>query len=263
METTTLSFGKCFSTEQYTNLNGIHVSKGIASKSLKRPIFRYMSAEYLLTLLKSNKLYLGNRLTSEDLNEHGWNLEHVMGALCPVLRNKKEQNEYAKKAITQWNDIHSCCISCWTYDTSIEADYSSENYFMWKNYTGKNGIRITSTCSDLIQSINNKHEQEIILSDVTYLKEMSREFLPQEMIFTKRDFYRDEREMRLCVLNNSNHILLDINSQQLIKQITLSPFMPPILRQILKNYLENTYQWLQGKISNSKICTNQNFSLYE
>lgn len=87
---------------------------------------------------------------------------------------------------------------------------------------------------------------------------MSHKLLPQEMIFTKRDFYRDEREIRLCVLNSSNYILLDINPQQLIKQITLSPFMPSILRQILKNYLEDTYQWLQGGIFNSKICTNQN-----
>lgn len=186
------------------------------------------------------------------------NLEHFIGPLCPVIRNKKEQNEYVKKATKQWNNIHSCCISCWTYDTSIEGNYSSENYLMWKNYTEKDGIRITSTCSDLIYSINNKHNQEIILSDVTYLNTMSHKFLPQEMIFTKRDFYRDEREIRLCVLNSSNYILLDINPQQLIKQITLSPFMPSILRQILKNYLEDTYQWLQGGIFNSKICTNQN-----
>lgn len=173
-------------------------------------------------------------------------------------KNKKEQKEYAKKATEQWNDIYSCCISCWTYDTSIEDNYSSENYLMWKNYTEKDGVRITSTCSDLIYSINNKYNQEIILSNVTYLNAISHKLLPQEMIFTKRDFYRDEREIRLCVLNSSNHILLDINQRQLIKQITLSPFMPPNLRGILKNYLENTYLWLQGNILNSKICTNQN-----
>ena len=118
MGTTTLSFEKCFPTEQYTTLKGIHVSKDI---SLQRPIFRYMSAEHLLTLLKSNKLYLRTRHTSEDLNERGLNLEHFIGPLCPVIRNKKEQNEYVKKATKQWNDIHSCCISCWTYDTSIEC----------------------------------------------------------------------------------------------------------------------------------------------
>lgn len=218
-----------------------------------------MSAEYLLDLLKSNKLYLGSRRNSEDLNEKGWKLNHqLIGGLCPVLRNKKEQRKIEEETLQKWTAIYASCISCWTYDTTLGSVHSSENYLMWKNYTGKDGIRITSSPNHLANSIQYVGNKDIILSNIKYYNKDSHPLLPQDLIFSKRDFYRDERELRLCVLNSADHFLLDINPETMIEAITFSPFMPSELRKILKEHIENNYKWLNGKVKYSQICTREN-----
>lgn len=251
-----LSFETDFRAKEYHLVNGIHIANDI---ELDKCIFRYTSVEYLLKLLNSSKLYLGSRRNSEDLNEMGWKLDHhLIYPPCPILKNKKEQHKVEKETSEKWTAIYTSCISCWTYDTTPESSYSSENYLMWKNYTGENGIRITSSPSRLANSIQNIENKDIILSNIKYYNKDTHSLLPQDLIFGKRDFYRDERELRLCVLNSTDHLLLDINPETMIEAITFSPFMPLELRKILKEHIENNYKWLNGKVKYSQICTREN-----
>lgn len=251
-----LSFETDFQTEEYHLVNGIHIANNI---ELDRCIFRYTSVEYLLKLLNSNKLYLRSRRYSEDLNEKGWKLnQQLIGGLCPVLRNKKEQRKIAEETLQKWNAIYASCISCWTYDTTFGSVHTSENYLMWKNYTGKDGVRITSSSNRLANSIQNIGNKDIILSNIKYYNKDTHSLYPQDLIFSKRDFYRDERELRLCALNSKDQLLLDINPEMMIETITFSPFMPSETRKTLKEHIENNYKWLSGKVKYSQICTREN-----
>lgn len=251
-----LSFETDFQTKEYRLVNGIHIANDI---ELDRHIFRYTSIEYLLRLLNTNKLYLGSRHNSEDLNEKGWKSNHqLIGGLCPVLRNKKEQQNISTEILEKRTAIYTSCISCWTYDTTSGSNYSSENYLMWKNYTGKDGVRITSSPSRLANSIQYIGNKDIILSNIKYFDKDFHSLRPQDLIFSKRDFYRDERELRLCTLNTKDYIMLDINPETMIEKITLSPFIPSEQRKIFKEHIENNYKWLDGKVKHSQICTREN-----
>lgn len=255
MEKVKFKFADFFSEEDYALIKGIHISKKIC---LIRPVFKYMKISYLLDLLKSNRLYVSSRKKFEDVNEHGIKLG-LKGSFCFNIEPQKlKQEEYNKKNKLKREFICSCGISCWTYDTDIEEDYSSENYLMWKNYTGESGVRIKTTCSNLISSLEHPPNLEIILGDVQYSTKDIASYQAKEAIFTKREFYRDEREMRLCMLSDTEYTLLHARPEILIKEITISPFMPFEERQMLKGHLEQTYQWLKGKIKYSKICTTNN-----
>lgn len=251
----TISFEKDFTTKDYILENGVHIPKVLWEQEQNNPIHRYMDTEYLLSLLKSEKLYISNRQKFEDLNEHGWKLGFKF-SFPPVtqVKNKKKQKALYEISHSKWVSAYTCCISCWT----CPNDNNSENYLMWKNYTSKYGIRIRTTCKDLINCINNTFNKDIILDKVEYSESEIRSFLTKDMIFAKRAFYKDEREIRLCVLDNSSYFLLEINPKTLIKGVTFSPFMPREIRTVLRNYLENNYEWLKGKINSSQICTQNN-----
>lgn len=254
----TISFEKDFNQEDYLFINGIHVSKTMWEQQ-DVPIYRYMNTEYLLSLLDSKKLYINNRQKFEDLNEHGWKLG-LKGSFPPIPQEKNKQKQKAldEESYAKWASAYSCCISCWTRAIGNNTGCYSENYLMWKNYTSKYGIRITTTYKNLVNCIDNHLNKDIILDNVAYSEGEIRSFHTKDMIFTKRAFYKDEREIRLCLLDNSSYYLLKINPEILIKEIIFSPFMPKEIRAVLQSHLENKYEWLKGKISCSQICTKNN-----
>ena len=255
----TISFKEDFNQEEYMLINGIHASKTLWEQEQDTPLYRYMDAEYLLSLLDSKKLHINNRQKFEDLNEHGWKLNFKFSfPPIPQVRNKQEQKKMYKASHSKWVSAYSCCISCWTRPITDNKGYDSENYLMWKNYTSKYGVRIKTTCKDLVNCIYSTFNKDIILDKIEYSESEIRSFLAKDMIFSKRAFYKDEREIRLCVLDNSSYFLLKIDPETLIKGVTFSPFMPRDIRMVLQNHLENNYEWLRGKINSSLICTQNN-----
>lgn len=253
-----ISFKKDFNQEDYLVINGIYISKTLWEQA-NCPIYRYMEAEHLLSLLDSKKLHINNRQKFEDLNELGWKLG-IKGSFPPIpqIKNKQKQKEQNEECHSKWKSAYSCCISCWTKGIGDNTSLYSENYLMWKNYTSKYGIRIATTCKDLVNSISSNSNEDILLDNVMYSENERNSFLVKDMIFTKRAFYKDEREVRLCVLDNNSFYLLKINPEILIKEITFSPFMPTEIKKIFQTHLEKNYEWLKGKIHCSQICTKNN-----
>lgn len=264
MGATPFSIATYLPKENFTLQNGIYVSNKI---KLSRNLYRYLPYQYLLDLLGTKELHVSNRQLYDDLNEHGFvkDFKKSFGP-TPILRNKKLQERNRIATALQRKIAFSCCISCWTYDISYETGKTSENYLMWEHYskappeqegTENIGIRITTTCLDLINSIQNQ-DKEFVMGEISYEKEDNREHFVEKELFFKRDFYQDEREVRICVFDFSDHFRVSINPEKLIKEITLSPFVPKAIRNEIRDELYTKYPWLQDKILDSQIFTTNN-----
>ena len=177
MGATPFSIATYLPKENFTLQNGIYVSNKI---KLSRNLYRYLPYQYLLDLLGTKELHVSNRQLYDDLNEHGFvkDFKKSFGP-TPILRNKKLQERNRIATALQRKIAFSCCISCWTYDISYETGKTSENYLMWEHYskappeqegTENIGIRITTTCLDLINSIQNQ-DKEFVMGEMSYGKE--------------------------------------------------------------------------------------------
>lgn len=222
---------KDFINENYKKIQGVYVHPS-CSQMLNRPVFRYMQFEHLISMIKNQKLYVPNRLSFNDRTEQGSkeNPKNMFGFVA-VCRNKKQQKIQNEMYTAIRKAIYSVCVSCWTYDTNLadekRANDVEENYLMWKSY-GDSGIscRIETTIRDLINSIPNDIDIEILMSNVEYQRnERVYNGVAQQCIFEKPVYYRYENELRVCVLRNDSHVLIPIDPSKMIKRITLSPFI--------------------------------------
>ena len=235
-----------FGKEAYTEHEGIYVHPNI--KDLNKPIFRYMPLKYVLSMLESRELYVPNRKSFSDASEKGRKINPKNTfSLLPVSRSRKKAKADAKLVYDKWRSAYSVCISCWTYDSLSDTGNNAvdENYLMWKAY-GCNNIccRIETTINDLINSIDNENEFEILASNVAYVSEHLSDGFAQHYIFEKPIFYRDEKEFRLCVLTQADFIRLRIDPFQMVKRITLSPFITKRYSDFLKDSIKHKYpEW--------------------
>lgn len=241
-----------FKRENYEKVNNIYVHPTI-KEGLDRPIFRYMQFEHLLEMLKTEKLYVSNRKYFKDQTEIGKkeNLGNRF-LMCPVSHTEEEREidaKFASRIEQQRKFAYNTCISCWTYDAyPSHNEILEENYLMWKSYvSNKVGCRIETTIKDLISSIDVKG-MDILISNVKYVKEHINDGNVQHYIFEKPVYYQDEKEVRLCVLKCDHHTLLDINPFQMIKEVTLSPFINNLFVQFLIEKFQIDYPELSDKI---------------
>lgn len=226
-----------------------------------------MPYKYLLDLLDTKEIYANNRQIYDDLNEHGF-VKDFKRSFCPtpILRDKKLQ-ELNRAANTLRRKIaFSCCVSCWTYDITDGIQHPSENYLMWEHYSktppgeecpNNIGVRITTTGLGLIKSFQ-KRDKELAMGEMIYGKEDNREHFVEKELFFKRDFFQDEREVRICVFDFGEYYRIPINPKILIKGITLSPFASKVIRDEIREELFRKYTWLQGKVFDSQIFTRKN-----
>ena len=244
-----------FKNENYQEYNGIYVHPKIID-SLNKPIFRYMQFQHLLMMLKNKKLYVPNRSSFSDITEHGWKENHkYIFPMSVRSRNKKENKECAEYASSKLKNAYNICVSCWTYDVySSERNAVNENYLMWKSYGFDNiSCRIETTIDDLIHSVINKTGVDIIISNVEYVNLHPAAGNIQKYVFEKSPYYQDEKEVRLCVLKCDHHTLLDINPFQMIKEVTLSPFINNLFVQFLIEKFQIDYPELRDKIRKSHV----------
>ena len=76
-----------------------------------------------------------------------------------------------------------------------------------------------------------------------------------EALFTKEEYYKDEREFRFYFEPNYKG-KFQINPQVMISKVILNPFLGTANSKKVKNLLLNSYQFLDKKIYNSKITLN-------
>ena len=235
-----------FKNENYQKCNGIYVHPNIIG-DLNKPIFRYMQFGYLLEMLGTSKLYVPNRINFRDQTEKG-RMENLRNRFLFTIvpktnKERKENNMFMDLKEKQREFAYNICISCWTYDAySKHSKMLDENYLMWKTYTSNGvGCRIETTIHNLISSINNVENIDILISKVSYVTEHINDGNVQHYIFEKPVYYRDEKEVRLCILKKDPYINLTINPFQMIKKIILSPFINKRHSDLLIEGLKNKY----------------------
>lgn len=220
-----------FQREGYLERDGIYVHPNITE--MEKPIYRYMKLEHLITMLNTKGLYIPHGSSLSDLSERGikWD-PHNIGAITVVPKNKK-QRETNNKFLEYVNRIHLASqkigVSSWTYDLDIKESKGQtigENFLMWKTYGSKDiSCRVETTIAKLITSICRQEDKCVLLSNVKYYVESKPNGDPQQEIFWKPLYYKGEREVRLCVLNQEEHCTLKIDPRNMITEIVLSPFI--------------------------------------
>ena len=243
------------SINDYRLINGIYVHKDIDDERLNMPIFRYMPFEYLLSLIKENRLYIANRSSFTDLTEQGniLNLKFESTMLV-VNRNKKMEKKMSDRIKERRESAYNVCASCWTKDTYT---YGNESFLMWKCYSGsKICCRIETTIGDLINSISTKGiTEDIVLSEMNYVDFQQNKYMGniQHYLFEKPLAYTGEQEVRLYVMSNDEKIYLEINPFTMIRKILISPFIDNDFSKILIKYLKSEFADLKISIKKSGI----------
>lgn len=243
-----------FTKEQYKLIEHAYVHPSLIAK-LDEPIFRYMKIEHLVSMLDNAKLFVANRKSFDDLREIGYKKEKMYLFRFCIVSDDEDSKKHDKELSDKESDARSTCISCWTYD---QHPKSQESIMQWKCY-GYTVCRIQTTLRKLITSIQ-ENQETILLSEIKYKDKEMHETYPQDIIFTKHIAYQEEQEVRLCVLNTKNQVLLPINVKSLIHRIMLSPYFSERSTQIIKRYLES-YDFLRGKIEESMIIEKSKSSL--
>ena len=221
--------------------------------SLDTKVFRYMKLSTLLDMLFYSILHVSNRESFSDLREKkGLNdIAEKLSSFAPVpsymdkLRLRKAEKDKSRAL--------SVCVSCWTLDNR-EGETNDESFLMWKAYSNDETIcRVGTTIGQLINCIK-KTPADIVISDVDYngQKDMNSY---ENLIYRKSIFYKDEQEVRMAVLsNNRNGINLTIDNSVLLREIKISPFIPPVHAYfVLKGLKEFCKRCTDVKIEYSKV----------
>ena len=246
-----------FREEDYVRLmDKIYVHKSI---DLKKKIYHYLSSEYLLLILETNKFRFSNRNHFTDLSENGkkydphkcFRLSYSSPDKDEREINLKRENELSKKIESSYN----ICVSCWTYDTHFVEKLDKqveEDFLMWKAYTwGITGVRIETTIDDFLNSIK-EYPCDIVIRNVEYKRESFTNNV-EESIFTKTIYYDKEQELRICALCSSSELFLDIDVSKMIKNVMISPFVSKTYADFIIKSLETKFVILKGKISKSRL----------
>ena len=92
---------------------------------------------------------------------------------------------------------------------------------------------------------------DIIICKVEYAKEKFDTTI-QDQIFRKHYKYKDEQEIRVCILNCNHDIVIPIrNMDVFLHKVRLSPFTTEKNNEFLD--ILKKFDWLKGKIEKTKI----------
>ena len=216
---------------------------------INTPVYHYMDYIYLIEMLEKKSFYISNRTKFQDQREYGAKenkrysfsafLDANMSkpkAVCCVKRHNEKKN-------LAYNDT---AISCWTYDSHGNYD---ESYILW-NWFGKEKCRIESNIKNIIDNLTDC-SYDIIICKVEYAKEKFDTTI-QDQIFRKHYKYKDEQEIRVCILNCNHDIVIPIrNMDVFLHKVRLSPFTTEKNNEFLD--ILKKFDWLKGKIEKTKI----------
>ncbi len=233
-----------FNLKDYRSIcSNIFLHKDITTE---KSICRYISIDCLIDMLSTNKLYVSNRKHLNDKREQGIkeNLRDIFPLTAQYHSKEMTQNEAQRI-----NDLHraaySVYVSCWTQ--RIE-----ESIMFWHCY-GQDTCRIATTIGDLVNSIVSPNNT-ILIAPIKY-DDRGRTELVEQKVFSKHVAYKDEQEIRLCVLPNEkeNPPLLSIDLSAMIHEIIINPFFCKSYQIFLKETLEDWFTFLKGRVSLSHI----------
>lgn len=239
--------------KEVQNINGIYILNSI--QDMNQPIFRYMELGHLLSMLNKEVLYIPNRCSFSDLREHGYKENFSYNFNYQIVAKNKDDRKRNEYECMIRKNIYKTCVSCWTYDKHIcnDGETVNEDYLMWKSYANQGiGCRIETSILELTKSVKNlDRDYDLLLGNVMYASESYDSLL--NCLFKKNIYYQGEQELRLCALSIEDHVELAINPFQLIKKITMSPFINKDYANFLKEQLLISYPDLKEKVELSHI----------
>lgn len=219
-----------------------------------------MDLDYFLNLVENNQYFISYKKEFKDKKESSIISKnifplYIVGADINEEKKQQDMTEFQKK-LEVYKESTLWPTSCWTLQ-------STESYLMWKTYACKIGVRLGTTIDDFISAIDAS-EYKIFCGEMSYEGYHFQQKI-EESLYSKEKFYADEREYRFYFqldktrgkveekdLEMKHGEYFGMNSNVLIKEVTLSPFIHKSTAAILKNWLEKD-MGLIGKVKLSKI----------
>ena len=210
-------------------------------------LWRYMSLEKFIILLKQKSLYFCCINCFEDKNEG------VLPTIDIAMFKTIGFNE------KDWDKIRNgTFINCW-----IESPY--ELALMWESY-GKGGVAIQSTVDRICRSM--KHDKRTVyMGRVKYLipEDVSTQIAGEPINYmkasmAKRKYYTQEQEVRLLYHDEENYkekngVLFEVDLPMLIEKVVINPKAPSSFKDTIK---EMSRCWsLDIPVESSEIIINQ------
>lgn len=219
-------------------------------------IWRYLSLTKFLSLITKKELYFEGIYKLIDKYEGslppGFQFYQSATPIGGKSNRFKKAHEQHKINIIQkeqlLESLPKIVVNCWTM-------HSAESYALWKIYTDStSGIAIKSTIGRLKAAIN-KNSNVFNISKVYYGPH--RKPVLDSIVTRKEKFYTFEEEVRLYTLSETESLFVPIETNELITEIYLSPFMSSYskdaVRKIIKLDLESESMSLFNKIKESSI----------
>lgn len=244
-----ITLGALLNGSNFENLkDSIYYQKNL---SLETPIYRYIRIGYFFDMLERNVFYIAPRSSFSDRYEKGWRRNpKFMFEMIPVGNLEQEEKALEYHRIRR-EELKQVYISSWTLDSHDYKGCSYEDFLMWKS-RGEDTVRIKTTIKDLLSCIDFK-ELPVLLSSVKYEEDKQTRSI-FEQVFQKTPEYINEQEIRLCIPHKViNNELVISNIWKLVRQITLSPFMQPLLATFLKRSLIDKWPELKDRIHKSHL----------
>ncbi len=229
------------------------------SNNLDKPIYRFIRFEHFLSMLISNKKWISQTTLWDDVYENFLGKVIIKHGAVPI---------------SYYGYIYNFYGECWTMQ--------NENDALWRIYSNdKKSIRIKSSIRKVIESCENEFSvnSELIsyctIGKVKYLtskqinewiksnvKPLLGTFDLLKSLFIKRKEFIHEQEIRLMVYKKTNqteeskgfmrnHLLLSINPNEIVDEITFDPRITIEDYLILKNVVEKL--GFKNKIKKSKL----------
>lgn len=223
-------------------------------------IYRYMDFDCFLQIL-DKKFYISAKKHFSDCYDAGTKvpLKDIFKNFVNVCEGKSVvlKNYTSIELIEMFKKSQNYLTSCWTLN--------KDDILMWQAYThGNCGICIESTVGNVIAALDpNAIKPYLICCSPMYYNGYSSLQEVEGILFQKQNQYKGEKEVRFYFLNgifndesvnyDKNYAVFDIDSDVLIDEVILSPFMRGNSAQVLKHKLEESNPYLEGRIYKSEI----------
>ncbi len=224
--------------------------------SLDTTIYRYVSMPHLLEMLHTGQLKVANRSCFSDILDakgRHLNVRFNFDTFVDASANVEE----TMRIVTQENErkqlLYSTYISCWTFDRHENVD---ESVLMWKTYNRE--CRIKTSIGKIVKYASDA-DIESLLSAVKYKNKDGFIISDESRLFTKLSYYKDEQELRVCFIPNSeDNDIRDmysfrINPEDLILEILFTPYLSKEEYVFYERALITDYPWLKDRIHKSAI----------
>ena len=211
-------------------------------------ICQYLRLDYLQALLKTGKYYVRKKKYFTDKQEGSIPPKLIFSEFTipggKLTHEQESRSQERNKSINHYEQESSLLLtSCWTERTS-------ENALMWDRMGESHQACIKTTVGNFVSAfIELKYH--IWCGKMLY-GPIYKAIMSDDIIWYKEPYFSDEREVRFYFstgLQNiqpdstpNDHQFFPVNTQTLINEIVLSPYIERNAAEVLKDTIKNTYE---------------------